>query len=247
MRRKSIKGGASSDSERQSGDSMKSEKKKMRASTSTTRKRNVRQKALERMRRPWALFRVDALDYDDGVYNGEVYDGDVYIEGDCDGTCPHGFGKIMWSNGEQYEGQWNHGEMHGFGVHRWPNDEQIYEGEFKNGLQQGPGKMRWHDGRIYEGEWNRGGMRRGTMRWRNGDFYEGEWTNDGSMKRGKLVTDNGLKTFEGTFVGDKPVKGTTTYNRDPAISDAAIRNRAISDAATTATTGDITTASTDTD
>ena len=240
-RRTSIKGGASSDSERQSGDSTRPPKpEKKRLTASATRKRKVlREKALERMQRPFTLV------YDDGVYNGDVYDGDVY----CEGTCPHGFGTIIWSNGEQYEGQWEYGEMHGYGVYvyRWPNDAQVYQGEFKHGLLQGRGKMRWSDGRNYDGEWNMGGMQRGTLRWHNGDFYEGEWNKDGSMKRGKLVTNGGLTTFQGTFVGDKPAKGTTTYNRDRAISDAAISDRAISDAATTPTTGNITTASTDTD
>ena len=145
----------------------------------------------------------------------------------------------------QYVGEWKHGEMHGRGVHRWPDDAQIYEGELKDNLLHGRGKMRWSDGRIYEGEWREGGMQCGTMKWPNGDFYEGEWNKDGSMKRGKLVTNGGLTTFKGTFVGDKPAKGTTTYHPDPAISDATIRDRAISDAATTPTSGNITTASTD--
>ena len=245
-RRKSNKGGESTDSERQSGDSTRPPKpEKKRLSVSATRKRKVlRKKALERMQRPFTLVYDDGI-HDDGVYNGDVYDGDVY----CEGTCPHGFGTIIWSNGEQYEGQWEYGEMHGYGVYvyRLPNDAQVYQGEFKHGLLQGHGKMRWSDGRNYEGEWREGGMQRGTLRWHNGDFYEGEWNKDGSMKRGKLVTNGGLTTFKGTFVGDKPAKGTTTYHPDPAISDATIRDRAISDAATTPTSGNITTASTDTD
>ena len=248
-RRKSNKGGASSDSERQSvSDSRDSKYKKTstEATTATvTRKRNIRKKALERMRRPWQLFHVSALEYDDdGIYDGEVYDGEVYVEGDCEGTCPHGFGRIRWPNGEQYVGEWKHGERHGRGVHRWPDDVQIYEGEFKDDFLHGRGKMRWSDGRIYEGEWKKGGMQCGTMKWPNGDFYEGEWNDDGEMKCGKLVTNYGLKTFEGTFDCDKPAVGTTTHN-PVAHSDAAISDAAISDAATTATTGDITTASTD--
>jgi len=129
------------------------------------------------------------------------------------------------------------------------DDVQIYEGEFKDDFLHGRGKMRWSDGRIYEGEWKKSGMQCGTMKWPNGDFYEGEWNDDGGMKCGKLVTNYGLKTFEGTFDCDKPAVGTTTHNpvahSDAAISDAAISDAAISDAATTATTGDITTASTD--
>jgi hypothetical protein len=68
------------------------------------------------------------------------------------------------------------------------------------------------NGKVYEGEYMDGKPHgRGIMKWRDGREYEGEWKEGKMHGHGKLVTDNGLKTFEGTFVDNRRDRGTTTW------------------------------------
>ena len=42
-----------------------------------------------------------------------------------------GYGVIIWSDGEKYQGDWKNNQMHGQGILTHPHGE-IYEGEWKN-------------------------------------------------------------------------------------------------------------------
>ena len=119
--------------------------------------------------------------------------------------------RLALPNGKVYEGEYMDGKPHGRGIMKW-RDGRAYEGEFKDGKLHGRGTLKLSDGRVYEGEFKNGKLHgRGIMKWRDGREYEGEWKEGKMHGHGKLVTDNGLKTFEGTFVDNRRDRGTTTW------------------------------------
>ena len=77
------------------------------------------------------------------------YIGDVNIK-----NQPHGKGKIVWSSGESYEGDFKNGQLDGFGEMRW-TDGTYQRGEFKNG--EAHGVSEWiDDSEAYYGRYDNG-------------------------------------------------------------------------------------------
>ena len=152
-----------------------------------------------------------------GEYEGQLSD---------DGKR-HGVGRVIFSSGTVYEGEWQDDKYHGFGKYissKWlyegewqsdlrhgagifwtsPDDREVYEGEWQDGKMHGAGKL-WSDayGRIDEGQW-REGVRQGSgkMIWSNGAVYEGEWSKTGMHGHGKFMkVDGGV--LEGRFQDNK--------------------------------------------
>jgi len=62
----------------------------------------------------------------------------------------HGKGKMVWPNGEMYEGLWKNNERSGKGRNLYHNGD-IYEGEFVKGHKHGNGVYIYHYGARYEG------------------------------------------------------------------------------------------------
>jgi len=57
-------------------------------------------------------------------------------------------GKVVWKNGDKYEGTWNSKDnFEGLGVLFW-NDGSKYEGEWKSGKRHGRGVFAWPEGRL---------------------------------------------------------------------------------------------------
>merc|ERR1712066_127244 len=48
----------------------------------------------------------------------------------------HGFGKYVWKDRKQYEGQYVDDKKHGYGIYTWP-DGRVYKGYWKDGKQHG--------------------------------------------------------------------------------------------------------------
>jgi len=145
------------------------------------------------------------------VSNGESV---IYVENYSIGTSlytgelalgqPQGFGTMVFSSGEKYEGVWNNGQMHGQGEFFWTNGDvysgefsfgartgygtyywdsgDIYEGSFREGQLYGNGVMHYRDGSIFDGVWDHGTPSIGTYTDAKGDSYEAEWVN-GSLQR----------------------------------------------------------------
>ena len=80
--------------------------------------------------------------YDEGeeqfarVYNGDWHHG-----------CWHGYGSVVFSNGDTYEGEFEFNRRHGTGVYRW-NDGRVYYGQFSENKHHGRGKLTWLDGTV---------------------------------------------------------------------------------------------------
>jgi len=117
----------------------------------------------------------------------------------------HGWGKIAWTTGGYYIGQWFANAKQGFGFQsygggKWEGD--TYSGYWRNSSREGKGTYLWNNGDRYEGYWKAGkkegkgvfffsssGNRydglykndkrngEGTFHWSNGDIYCGMWVN----------------------------------------------------------------------
>ncbi|MBQ8684476.1 MAG: hypothetical protein IJ518_08190 [Clostridia bacterium] len=99
-----------------------------------------------------------------GVYTGNLVEGGI-----------QGKGKMVWDNGDVYEGDWVGGVYHGHGTITWASGS-TYTGQFDNGVVNGKGKMVWNNGDVYEGDWvNAAYHGQGTLVWASGAKYTGDW------------------------------------------------------------------------
>jgi hypothetical protein len=83
----------------------------------------------------------ETIELDDGFYTGQLRNGK-----------PHGLGKMVWSNGDSYQGNFLDNEFYGQGIYTW-NDGDKYDGEWEKGNRNGYGIMYHADGNIEKGEW----------------------------------------------------------------------------------------------
>tara|TARA_A100001011_G_scaffold304793_1_gene319217 strand:- start:1280 stop:3124 length:1845 start_codon:yes stop_codon:yes gene_type:complete len=125
------------------------------------------------------------------------------------GAYENGFGKVLFKNGNRYEGEFLDSVIHGKGKFFYKNGE-IYEGNFKAAKKTGFGKMTYEDGSEYSGEWLenlRNGQ--GEMMFSNGDIYKGEWLEDWEHGRGILTYHTGEK-YAGLFQNGIKLEGKTS-------------------------------------
>ena len=106
-----------------------------------------------------------------------------------------GRGKLVWADGDVYEGEWKAGKKEGRGIYRCA-DGDVYEGEWKAGEKEGRGIFRFASGNVYEGEWKAGEKEgQGTYLYASGNIEVGffkantdvgegvQWTADGRRAR----------------------------------------------------------------
>lgn len=133
---------------------------------------------------------------------------------DKDGN-PSGQGRLTYSNGRLYEGEFENGMIQGQGKMIYPNGES-YEGSFKNGKRHGLGDLIFNDdcvykveskfdekyskvkgiiypdGRIYEGECKYTEEHgQGKMTYPNDNVYEGSFKDGRAHGQGKIIYSNG--------------------------------------------------------
>jgi hypothetical protein len=160
--------------------------------------------------------------------DGSVYKGDFDEKG-----LMSGLGRLDWSNGSYYEGNFDHGLFNGKGKSFGPGIG-TYQGDFKDGMLHGTGNLTDANGTVYQGEFFENQMQgKGKIHYSNGvayegDFYQGQqtgkgkfWYEDGSIYEGELV--NGLMhgfgkltheygaEYEGEFKQNK-MHGKGIYN-----------------------------------
>ncbi|MDE6619651.1 MAG: protein kinase [Lachnospiraceae bacterium] len=138
-------------------------------------------------------------EYDIGVYSGNFENGDM-----------HGYGTIIYSDGDAYSGSWRYGRKSGQGKYVYAGGD-IYDGEWSIDKENGQGKYIYANGDWYEGEFKDNEFVNGQGRetYANGDWYEGEFQDgmrnghgvetysNGDMYEGKFQ--DGIKNGDGTY------------------------------------------------
>jgi len=193
---------------------------------------------------------------DDSVYVGQWKDGKRYGKGICylsNGGLMEGYwsnglhmrGRMIFPNGDVYEGEYFHmrkqgkgrfedfksevsyeGEWlnelkHGFGVEKM-NDGSTYEGYFEDDMKNGQGTFRWPAGEVYTGGFKDNKIHgRGKYVWNAEKWYDGEWFEGSMHGKGTLVQDK--KEYTGDFVKDKK-QGAGLMKWDENVYDGEFQN-----------------------
>ncbi len=110
------------------------------------------------------------------------------------GDCKDGYGKYVWTNGDEYIGNWKNGKQDGEGSYSFSSGSK-YTGEFKDGLRYGTGTYVWPDGEKHTGQWmNDKQYGEGSYYRKDGTVLTGVW------KEGKYKGKTGEVT--GCIFGD---------------------------------------------
>lgn len=118
----------------------------------------------------------------------DLYKGDI-VDGKRDG-----FGTQIFPNGYKYTGEWKKNCAHGNGKLEY-TDGTFYEGEFnKNRIQQGV--LSYHNGTCFAGKFalderNKDKFAEGTIVFRNGDTFKGVW-HEGIPTSGIYINKHGV-------------------------------------------------------
>ena len=99
------------------------------------------------------------------------------------GNCINGKGKLVYPNGDTYEGDFVNGSLEGEGVFIYVN-YGVYQGQFSKNVRNGSG----------------------SFAFKTGDSYQGNWTNDKRDGIGKLTDYSGKIISEGTWKEGKFLK-----------------------------------------
>jgi hypothetical protein len=92
------------------------------------------------------------------------------------GNCVNGRGKMVYDNGDTYEGDFVDGRRVGQGTYTFKNG-QVYVGQFTDGLRNGKGKFTFSDGSTYEGSFVLGNfIGHGTYTTKSAGKQTGEYT-----------------------------------------------------------------------
>ena len=122
--------------------------------------------------------------------NGDVYDGPLVK------SQRQGEGQFVWASGQRYVGQWAQDQPRGTGQMSFPNGNR-YEGGVEDGRPHGQGVMKYASGDEFTGQLQRGSPNgRGVYLWAAGQRFEGEWLMGVAQGAGTLRFANG-DVFEG--------------------------------------------------
>lgn len=139
------------------------------------------------------------LDTQNKVY--EYSDGSRYV-GEVDEIYrKNGKGKIVYSNGDSYEGDFLGDGLTGKGIFRFAGGD-VYEGTLVNGIKEGRGRLEFADGSVYEGGFaNNRKHGEGTLVMKDGASFKGTFYYDLKEGYGEYVYANG-DTYKGNFKSD---------------------------------------------
>lgn len=103
--------------------------------------------------------------------DGATYVGDLNAEGQLEGQ-----GRMSWSNGDKYDGEFLAGLFHGKGKFV-SGDSGTYDGDYAQGYMDGRGVLTYPDGSRYEGEFVANQFEgKGRLVYTSGDIYEGDFS-----------------------------------------------------------------------
>ena len=115
-----------------------------------------------------------------------------------EGNCSNGFGIYKFKDGSSYRGNFARGKLQGYGKMKYSNGN-IYEGEWKNDLKTGRGTMKFINNDSYVGNFSDDKFwGKGIYRYNTGDLFDGSWVNGQAHGKGKYVFADKEK-YEGDF------------------------------------------------
>lgn len=141
-------------------------------------------------------------------------------------NVPEGLGRMIFSDGQIYEGEIKNGQREGNGVNVWPNG-QVYTGSWNCNSRSGRGTHRWIDGRTVTGPWLNGHLHgrvfftwpdgatydgdtvkgqkegRGIHTWKDGRVYSGQYNNGSENGFGTLTEEGQHTKYRGQFKNGK--------------------------------------------
>lgn len=130
----------------------------------------------------------------------------------------------QFANGSAYKGPLNpQGQLEGHGKLTWTNGDE-FEGEFVAGLFQGEGRYTIKGYAVYQGQFNQGYMEGvGNLVYENGAKYEGDFSKNVFNGKGKLINKDG-SIYEGDFLNNEITgKGKWTF-ADKSIYVGDLKN-----------------------
>ena len=104
---------------------------------------------------------ISKIKYNNGTYEGQF--------STRDGR--HGFGMLVYENGDKYIGCWEHNRFSGYGIHFISGGDR-YEGNWGANGREGYGKYIWANGDRYEGNWEKNKETNGLKTTANGSKKE---------------------------------------------------------------------------
>lgn len=129
--------------------------------------------------------------------NGDVYEGDL-VQGQRQGK-----GSFNWKSGQRYEGDWVHDKPQGQGSIKFANGNQ-YEGSVSDAVPQGQGRMQYASGDSYIGNFTAGAPDgQGIYTWKSGQKYDGGWRNFRPSGLGRMWFASG-ESYVGNYVNGEP-------------------------------------------
>lgn len=97
-----------------------------------------------------------------------------YYEGDWSEGKRHGYGTLVFNDGDKYVGNYEDGEWNGYGIYYFA-DGRRYEGNWLDDKKYGNGTFYWADGDKYVGNFDDKINGYGIYYYANGNRYEGNW------------------------------------------------------------------------
>ena len=129
--------------------------------------------------------------------NGDTYEGTL-VSGSREGN-----GKFVWANGQRFEGEWRRDRPNGQGAMWFINGDQ-FEGTIEDGVPNGQGRIKYGSGDRYEGQFRNGVAHgRGAYTWVSGQRIEGDWVDGQGQGQGNMRFANG-DIYDGTVTGGSP-------------------------------------------
>ncbi|HSV53260.1 MAG TPA: caspase family protein [Burkholderiaceae bacterium] len=137
--------------------------------------------------------------------NGDQFEGTLE-KGKREGT-----GRFSWSNGQYYEGAWLDDRPNGSGTLRFPDGNQ-FEGTVVNGQPEGQGRMRYASEDTYVGQLSQGLPHgRGVYTWKSGQRFDGDWQKGAPQGSGNMQFANGNQYQGGIANGIPHGAGRMVY------------------------------------
>jgi len=138
--------------------------------------------------------------------------------GDYKDGLKSGNGKMVYPNGDIYEGEWGEDKMHGEGTYTYKKSGDIYSGTWASNKKNGEGTYEYAvDSSMVSGTWVEGQITAGKWTLKGAAEYDGEFKLGRPYGDGKFTFASGLSQ-SGAFV-EPPKSGE---EEEPAEGEAPL-------------------------